>query len=100
MENQALNQLKTDLLAVKPGDVTRLKSLFDRRLAQALATVVASSYVEDCLFQIADALEKIEANPTDDLKLRSYLLGAIEALRDEIDLCDAELDLRQTAVGF
>lgn len=100
MDDQALNQLKTDLLAAKPGDVQRLKSLFDHRLAQALATVIPSGYVEDCLFQIAEALERIEANPSDELKLRSYLLGAIEALRDELHLCDVDMDLRQTAVGF
>jgi hypothetical protein len=27
-------------------------------------------------------------------------LGAIEALRDELHLCDVDTDLRQTAVGF
>ncbi|MBC2773865.1 hypothetical protein H6M51_13450 [Rhizobium sp. AQ_MP] len=100
MYHDALNQLKADLLAAEIGDVQQLRSLFDRRLQQALATVEHNTYVEDCLFQIAEALEALQARPDEHLRLRLYLLGAIEALRDELDLCDVDMDLRQTAVGF
>ncbi len=100
MFNDALNQLKTELISAQSSDADRLKGLFDQRIDQALSGIEPSSYVEDCLFQITEALEALQARPTDHLKLRIYLLGAIEALRDELHLCDVDTDLRQTAVGF
>jgi hypothetical protein len=56
--------------------------------------------VEDCLFQIRDAVERVVTGATDHWTVRAYLLGAIEALRDELHLCDIDTNVRQTAVGF
>lgn len=100
MYNDALNHLKTDLLSARAEDMARLSVLFDQRLAQALQAVRPNEYVDDCLFQITEALEALHARPLDHLKLRAYLLGAIEALRDELHLCDIDTNVRQTAVGF
>lgn len=95
MYNDALNQLKTELLSAQMDDVSRLKALFDKRLNQALLDIHLSGYVEDCLFQITEALEELQDRPTERLKIRHYLLGAIEALRDELHLCDVETDVRK-----
>jgi hypothetical protein len=100
MYNDALNHLKTDLLSAQIEEVTRFRGLFEQRLRQALLNIEPNGYVEDCLFQIREALEELQARPADLLKLRIYLLGAIEALRDELHLCDVQTDLGQTAVGF
>jgi hypothetical protein len=61
---------------------------------------VPTDYVEDCLFQIDEALERLCTSPQESLTLQVYLLGAIEALRDELHLCEVDMDIPQAAVGF
>ncbi len=100
MYNDALNYLKTQILCAKVEDVLGFRSLVEQRLDQALTSVHTNDYVEDCLFQITEALEQLDTGSTDPVKLRNYLLGAIEALRDELHLCDIEPEVRQSAVGF
>lgn len=100
MYNDALNDLKADILAAPSEDRVHLKSLFDQHLERALACVVTSDYVEDCLFQIEEALGLFCTNAVESPNVRTYLLGAIEALRDELHLCDVEVDARKVAVGF
>ena len=100
MYNDALNYLKTQILSAQVGDAADIRSLIKQRLDQALTSVHTNDYVEDCLFHITEALEQLDTGSTDPVKLRDYLLGAIEALRDELHLCDIEPDVRQSAVGF
>ena len=100
MYNDVLNYLKTQILCTKVGDTAGLRDLIEQRLDQALSSIHSNDYVEDCLFQITEALERLDTGSTDQVKLRDYLLGAIEALRDELHLCDIEADIRQAAVGF
>ncbi|MFN3503395.1 MAG: hypothetical protein ACK4ZJ_14145, partial [Allorhizobium sp.] len=90
MYNDALNYLKTQILSAQVGDAADIRSLIKQRLDQALTSVDTNDYVEDCLFQITEALEQLDTGSTDPVKLRDYLLGAIEALRDELHLCDIE----------
>ncbi len=100
MYNDVLNGLKTQLLSTEIDDGSRLHALFERRLQQALLDIRTNDYVEDCLFQIEEALEQVAAGVSDAQTIRDYLLGAIEALRDELHLCDVDTDVRQAAVGF
>ena len=100
MYNDALNYLKTQILCAEIEDDVDFRSLVEQRLDQALASIHTNDYVEDCLFQITQALEQLDTGSTDPVKLRNYLLGAIEALRDELHLCDIEADVRHSAVGF
>jgi len=100
MYNDVLNGLKTQLLSTDIEDGSRLRALFERRLQQALLDITTNDYVEDCLYQIEEALQQLAAGASDSGAIRDYLLGAIEALRDELHLCDVDTDIRQTAVGF
>ncbi len=100
MYNDALNCLKTDILSAQHIDGARLRTFFDQHLERILKIVVPTDYVEDCLFQIDEALKKLCTNPQESLSIQVYLLGAIEALRDELHLCEIDVDLRQAAVGF
>lgn len=100
MYNDSLNYLKTQILSAQVGDAAGIRGLIKQRLDQALTSVHTNDYVEDCLFQITEALEQLDTGSTDPAKLRDYLLGAIEALRDELHLCDIEPDVRQSAVSF
>lgn len=100
MYNDALNYLKTQILCAEVEDAVGFRGLVEQRLDQALTSIHTNDYVEDCLFQITEALGQFDTGSTDPVKLRNYLLGAIEALRDELHLCDIEPDVRQSAVGF
>jgi hypothetical protein len=100
MYNDALNRLKTNILSAHHIDGPRLRTLVDQHLEDILQSVVPTDYVEDCLFQIDEALERLCASPQESLTLQVYLLGAIEALRDELHLCEVDMDVPQAAVGF
>lgn len=100
MYNDALNSLKTQIFPADIADLAGLKTHFKQHLDAALDGVIANIYVEDCLFQIDEALERLCQSDDKSLDLRTYLLGAIEALRDELHLCDVNVDVRQAAVGF
>jgi hypothetical protein len=99
MYNEALNCLKADVVAAPDEDGAYLRSIFDQHLERALQFVVTTDYVEDCLFQIDEAISQWCAEPNGAPAIRAYLLGAIEALRDELHLCDVEMNVRQSAVG-
>lgn len=100
MYNEALNHLKTQVFPADIGDCDRLKTHFRQHLETAVTSVDANDYVEDCLFQIDEALDRLCASHGESLEVRNYLLGAIEALRDELHLCDVNVDVRQVVVGF
>lgn len=100
MFNDALNQLKTQVFPAMIGDCDRLKTQFRQYLESAISSVEANDYVEDCLFQIDEALERLCESHGESLEIRNYLLGAIEALRDELQLCNVNVDVRQAVVGF
>jgi hypothetical protein len=100
MYNDTLNLLKTQIFLAQVGDSVRLKTHFRQQIDLAVSGVHANDYVEDCLFQIDEALERLCERNGESLDLRNYLLGAIEALRDELHLCDVNMDVRQAVVGF
>jgi translation initiation factor IF-2 len=100
MYNEALTSLKAQIFPADIADCAGLKTQFKQHLDTALDGVIASDYVEDCLFQIEEALERLCQSDDNNLDLRTYLLGAIEALRDELHLCDVNVDVRQAAIGF
>ncbi len=100
MYNEELNSLKTQLLSMETSDLSQLLPLVEQRLHLVLLDICVNDYVEDCLFQIRDAVERVVTGATDHWTVRAYLLGAIEALRDELHLCDIDTNVRQTAVGF
>lgn len=100
MYNDTLNHLKTQIFPSDIGDCDRLKTHFKQHLETAVRSVDANDYVEDCLFQIDEALERLCESRGESLEVRNYLLGAIEALRDELHLCDVNMDVRQVVVGF
>jgi len=100
MYHDTLNHLKTQIFPADIDDCDRLKSNFRQHLQTAVSSVDANDYVEDCLFQIDEALERLCESRGDSLEVRNYLLGAIEALRDELQLCDVNVDVRQVVVGL
>ena len=100
MYNDTLNHLKTEILPTEIRDCDRLKIQFQQHLQMAVSFVVANDYVEDCLFQIDEALDRFCQSRGENLEDRIFLLGAIEALRDELHLCHVDADIRQTASGF
>ena len=100
MYNETLDTLKSQILPAQLGDCTRMKGLFKQHLETALDAVDANEYVEDCLFQIDEALERLCESRGECLEIRNYLLGAIEALRDELHLCDVDVNVRQVVRGF
>ena len=62
------------------ADGPRLRTLVNQHLEDILQSVVPTDYVEDCLFQIDEALERLCTSPQESLTLQVYLLGAIEEL--------------------
>lgn len=100
MHDDALNSLKTSILSGQVEDAAHLKRIFDLYLGRALECVVPNDYVDDCLFQIDEALAALSASPARASEIKTYLLGAIEALRDELQLCDVHVEIRQAAFGI
>lgn len=100
MYHDALNHLKTQIYASAIGDCHRLQSLFTQYLETAVHCVETNDYIEDCLFQIDEALKRLCESHSESLEIRTYLLGAIEALRDELQLCDVNVDVREVITGF
>lgn len=100
MHNDVLNQLKSRILAVAQREPSSIEAAVNSHLDQALRFVHANDYVEDCLFQISEALAALSRDAAKAEDVVTYLLGAIEALRDELNLCDVDMDIRQAAVGF
>ncbi len=100
MYHDTLNHLKTQVYPSAIGDCDRLKKHFKQQLDTAVSCVDSNDYVEDCLFQIDEALDRLCESHGESLEIRNYLLGAIEALRDELQLCDVNVDVRQVVVGF
>jgi len=97
MHDEPLNSLKSHMLHVEDGAL--LGTLFDLYVGRAITYVVTNDYVDDCLFQIDEALAELSEDPTRMSEIRLYLLGAIEALRDELHLCDVHMEVRQAAFG-
>jgi hypothetical protein len=100
MYNDTLNHLRTQVFPADIRDCDRLKTHFRQHLETAVSLVESNDYVEDCLFQIDEALERLCESHGESLDIRNYLLGAIEALRDELHLCQVQMNVRQTAVGY
>jgi hypothetical protein len=100
MHDDALNSLKTYILPGQIYEAAHLKTIFDLHLGRALACVISNDYVDDCLFQIDEALAALASSPARASETREYLLGAIEALRDELQLCDVHVEVRQAAFGI
>jgi len=98
MHDEPLNCLKTYMLHIE--DAAHLRTLFDLYVGRAIAYVVTNDYVDDCLFQIDEALAELSEDPAKASEIRDYLLGAIEALRDELHLCDFHVEVRQAAFGI
>lgn len=100
MHNEALNQLRIKVSSMAMDQTSCLKATVDELIDKAIYGINGNDYVEDCLIQIDEAVARLDSEPENAPQIRDYLLGAIEALRDELRLCEAETYDQPKAVGF
>jgi hypothetical protein len=100
MHNTALNQLRTKVASMDIAAPLAFRAAVNDLIDKAIDGIEGNGYVDDCLFQIEDALTRLSSQPEKGPHIRDYLLGAIEALRDELRLCEMEAQSQPKAVGF
>lgn len=100
MHNEALNQLRIKVSSMAMDQTSCMKATVDELIDKAIYGIKGNDYVEDCLLQIDDAVARLDSQPENAPQIRDYLLGAIEALRDELQLCELETHNQAKVVGF
>ncbi|KPF41771.1 hypothetical protein [Rhizobium sp. AAP43] len=73
---------------------------FQHALAEALSPVVTNDYVDDCIELITLAVDDLFAADTAQDVARNHILCGIEALRDELALCERKDMPRRLAAGM
>lgn len=100
MFNQSLDRLATLITGPSPAPRAEFESLLRRHLDEAVGSVVSNDYVEDCLDLITPSLDRLfAANDSERNIARLHILGAIEALRDELALCEQQIMPSLRAAG-
>ncbi|THV25355.1 hypothetical protein [Peteryoungia ipomoeae] len=89
MANSALDTISELVRSFQIGSRQLFERAFHHHLTIATEAARGNHYVDDCVDLVHEALDRLFADDSEADAARAHLLGAIEALRDELCLSSA-----------